>query len=46
MRYFGLFRDKTYKDFALLLGYYSDNDDKILTAVELFELNKKTIMNY
>lgn len=41
MRYFGLFRDKTYKDFALLLGYYSDNDDKILTAVELFELNKK-----
>ncbi len=39
-RYFGLFRDKSYKDFALLLGNHSNTDDKILSALELFELNK------
>jgi len=33
-------REKSYKDFALLLGNYSNTDDKILSALELFELNE------
>ncbi|HOJ24605.1 MAG TPA: hypothetical protein PK081_05010 [Bacteroidales bacterium] len=40
LRYFGLLREKSYKDFALLLGNYSNTDDKILSALELFELNE------
>ncbi len=40
VRYFGLLREKSYKDFALLLGNYSNTDDKILSALELFELNE------
>ncbi len=40
LRYFGIFREKTYKNFSLLLGNYSNNDDKILSALELFELNE------
>ena len=46
LRYFGLFRDKSYKDFALLLGNYSNTDDKFLSALELFELNELNKMNY
>ena len=40
VRYFGLLREKSYKDFALLLGNYSNTDDKILSTLELFELNE------
>lgn len=40
LRYFGLLREKSYKDFALLLGNYSNTDDKILSTLELFELNE------
>ena len=40
LRYFGLLREKSYKDFALILGNYSNTDDKILSALELFELNE------
>lgn len=40
LRCFGLLREKSYKDFALLLGNYSNTDDKILSALELFELNE------
>ncbi|HNQ19659.1 MAG TPA: hypothetical protein PKI46_01210, partial [Bacteroidales bacterium] len=40
LRCFGLLREKSYKDFALLLGNYSNTDDKILSTLELFELNE------